>query len=428
VLLPSVHGREVHTVEGLKSGAALHPAQSAMVEALGSQCGYCTPGVVMSLFEACYRADLDEPWKLDDQLAGNLCRCTGYRPIRDAAQAIAGLRPADRFQAALERAAVVEPEPLPPLDYRVGPQRFVRPTRLSELLAFLAEAPDARLVAGATDLGLEVTKRWVEHPLLVSVEAVPELRGISHGPDGWCIGAATPLAELEAAAREALPPLERMLRFFGARQIKNRGTVGGNLCTASPIGDLPPVLLALDAQVVLASLEGDRALPIADFFLGYRKTALRAGEVLRAVRIPSLPERGVRAAAYKVSKRQELDISTVSAAFFVELEPDGARVRAARLAFGGMAATPARAARAEAALVGRPFTEAGVADAVEALASDFAPIDDHRGSAWYRRTLAQNLLLGFVLETAADPMPRLLHRPTGTVDPERRPRLDEEAR
>ncbi len=404
LLLPMVHQRQVVTVEGL---GGQHPAQTAMVEALGSQCGYCTPGIVMSLFEAAYRPAL-EPWQLDDQLSGNLCRCTGYRPIRAATEKVAGCQPEDRF-----RAACGAPGPeTRSLVYQQNGQRFFLPATILELWEILSTHPEARLINGGTDLSLEVTKKFAEPPCLVGLERLEPLRKVEQTDAGWRLGAGVPLSTLEAWAAEPYPPLARMLRFFGARQIKHRATLGGNLCTASPIGDLAPVFLALGAQVVLASKSGERVLPLERFFLGYRKTALLPGEILAAVVLPPLSGE-VRAVAYKVSKRQELDISTVSAAFYVRLL-DGV-VQVARWGFGGMAATPARATKTEAAIVGLPWNRDTAELAALTLASDFQPIDDHRGSAWYRRTVAQNLVRGFYLETAREALPRLGARPTGTV-------------
>lgn len=421
VLLPMMHGKKVVTVEGLAATAPgapataviPHPAQEALATALGSQCGYCTPGVVMSMFEACYRRDLDEPWKLDDQMCGNLCRCTGYRPIREATQQVAGTRPEDPFRGALESAS---PAVAADLAYAAGDQRYFAPASLPALYALLDAHPDARLVQGGTDFSLAITKRFEAPATIISLEQLEALRGFEDRGDHWWLGAGLRLSDLEAFARGTLPPVERMLRFFGARQIKHRGTVGGNIGNASPIGDLPPVLLALDAVLELGSGRGARTLPITQFFLGYRKTALMPGEILTGVRVPKLPAAGVRSSAYKVSKRQELDISTTAAAYYVRTDA-AERVVEARLAYGGMAATPARAARAEAALIGKEWSEATVEAACTALASDFTPIDDHRGSAWYRATLAANLLRGFFLETGRVPFPRHRYRPTGTVVP-----------
>ena len=406
VLLPSVHGEELYSVEGL---GGFHPVQDSLVENLGSQCGYCTPGIIMSMFEACYRSDLDESWKVDDQMCGNLCRCTGYRPIRDATQAIAGSRPDDPFRARLDRPRPSKPE----LAYEHASGRFYQPASFERLFALLDRHPDAHLVAGGTDLVLRVTKRFEELQTVVSLEAIESLETIEPYRGGLSVGATVRLSDLETAAKAPLPAVERMLRFFGSRQIKNRGTVGGNLCNASPIGDLPPILLALDAKVVVRSRRGVRELPLDQFFLDYRKTALGPGEILERVLIPGVSDRA-RVTAYKVSKRQELDISAVAAGLLVEVD-DGVVTRA-RFAYGGMAATPKRAVNAERAVVGRPWTEATVEGAARALDRDFTPIDDHRGSAWYRQTVAKNLLRGFFFETEQTPSPRHRHRPTGTLE------------
>ena len=416
MLLPMVDGKRIYTVEGLKDKGEYHPIQEAMVSRLGSQCGYCTPGVVMSLFEACYRDDLDEPWQVDDQLCGNLCRCTGYRPIQEAAQAVAGLRPDDRFSARLKSTSIDAQEPSIPHELIAeGEGRvFMAPTSLDSLWTQWSAHPDALLIAGGTDLALMITKRF-EHPrALISVAHLQELQGMSLEGDVWSVGAGEPLSSVEARARDLSPPLERMLRFFGARQIKNRGTLGGNLCTASPIGDTAPVLLALGASVVLRSAEGERTLPLDSFFTGYRLTALKPQELVTRVLIP-IPQPHELCRSYKVSKRQELDISTVSSAFWISRDPATHLITDARLAYGGVAATPTRALQAERALIGQPWAMDTIERAVEALDDDFTPLDDHRGSAWYRTTVAQNLLRGFALEVDGGEAERLPYRPTATV-------------
>lgn len=409
VLLPMIQGKRVYTVEGLKDGAEHHPAQKILAEELGSQCGYCTPGVVMSMFEATYRSDLDEPWKLDATMCGNLCRCTGYRPIREATKRVAGTRPPDRFS----RNLLAQSNESMKLAYEAGAQKFFTPASLAELWDVIDANPGARFVVGGTDLSLEVTKRFAEPPLLISLEAIPELRKLGPGANEHRIGAAVSLSDLEDYSRERLIPVERMLRYFGARQIKNRGTVGGNLCNASPIGDLPPVFLSLDATFVALSRAGERRIPADQFFVSYRKTALKPGEILGWVEVPNLPV-GARAASYKVSKRRELDISTVAGAFFVQVDGEG-KVSAVRLGYGGMAATPARARKAEAALLGKKLEKASIEAAMNALSEDFTPLTDHRGSARYRSLLARNLLLGFFEETAKHPVPRLPHPHTATA-------------
>ncbi len=411
LLMPMVQGKHVVTVEALKDPKTgqYHPAQEAMATALGSQCGYCTPGIVMSMFEATYRTDLDAAWKLDDQLCGNLCRCTGYRPIRDAAKQVAGTCPKDRFAAELKEAA---PQSMQ-LDYQANGQRYFTPDTFSQLWDVLDMHPDARFIQGGTDLSLEITKKFARPPKLVSLEGVPELKAMHETVDGVSIGAGATLAEIERFTDKRLIPMARMIRYFGARQIKHRGTLGGNLCTASPIGDLAPVLLGLGAVAVMRSRAGERRVAMDAFFTGYRKTALAPKEVLAAVEVPRLPANAL-ACAYKVSKRRELDISTVSAGFSVEVDSHGV-VQRARLAFGGMAATPKRASGAEAALVGQPWDAAAIERAVAQLPKDFQPVSDHRGSSAYRGLVAQNLLRGFFEETKLHPVPRLTEHHTGTV-------------
>ena len=409
LLLPMVHGRHVFTVEGLADTSGPHPVQEALTEALGSQCGYCTPGVVMSMFEACYREDLDAPWKLDDQMCGNLCRCTGYRPIREATEDVAGLMPQDRFTALKKETHV----PVSALSVTTSTQRYFAPTEPEALFDILDANPDHRFVAGATDLGLDVTQRHERFPCLVSLEHLRGFKAIEQSAQGISVGAAVPLADLEAFTTQSHPPLARMLRYFGARQIKHRATLGGNVCNASPIGDTPPVLLALDATMIALSRSGERAIAADAFFTGYRQTALKAGEVLARIELPNVPE-GARAGAYKVSKRRELDISAVASAFVVETD-DAGTVSRVRLAYGGMAATPKRARAVEAALLGAPWTLSTVEHAASLMGQDFTPMSDHRGSAWYRATVAQNLLIGFFLETQEVRMPTLPEAHSGTV-------------
>lgn len=411
LLLPMVQGKHVLTVEALKASGedGYHPAQVAMARALGSQCGYCTPGIVMSMFEATYRPDLDAPWKLDDQLCGNLCRCTGYRPIREAAEVVAGSCPKDRFSEGLAQSA---PESMA-LTYEAEGQRYTTPSTFAELWAELDAHPDSRFVVGGTDLCLEVTKKFAVPPKLVSLEGLAELKALRELEGGFLLGSGATVSELEEFCQERLPSLHRMVRYFGARQIKHRGTLGGNLCTASPIGDLAPVLLSLGATAIIRGRSGERRVALDAFFPGYRKTALAPKEILAAVEVPRVPS-SVRAISYKVSKRRELDISTVSAAFYVDVDAAGT-VTTARLAYGGMAATPKRASGAEAALVGQPWTEATVELAARAIATDFTPMSDHRGSAPYRSLVAANLLRGFFDETQEVKQPALSGRHAATV-------------
>jgi xanthine dehydrogenase molybdopterin binding subunit/xanthine dehydrogenase small subunit len=391
VPLPLMAGRDIISVEGVAC-PKMHPVQQAMVENFGSQCGYCTPGFIISLFEGYYRKDLKTAPQLDEQLCGNLCRCTGYRPIRDAAaDALAQRNGPDEFDAQLKTAKAK----LKAARYNFGGEIFLRPTSLEKLFRSMAEHPDARLIAGATDLGLEITKRFQKFPALISIEAVAELNEISSTETEWTIGAATSLTKLDDLVGAEFPVIREMLSVFGSRQIRNRATLGGNLATASPIGDSPPALLALEAKVVLASAAGERVLSLDEFFVAYRKTALQPGEVLKSIVIPRR-RAGVdtRRRFYKVSKRREMDISTVAACFAVELDDSGS-IAKARLAYGGVAALPVRARKTEAALIGKQWSDSTCEEVLPILENEFTPISDVRGSAVYRRQLIGNLLRKF---------------------------------
>ena len=374
VPLALLSGREVLTVEGVACGGKLHAVQQSMVNHHGSQCGYCTPGFICSLYEAAHRGDLTHDWQLDDHLAGNLCRCTGYRAIHDAAcEAL----------STCQSSPVAESTPRP----------SGSPTSLAELFEARASQPNARLIAGATEMGLELTKKFRRFDGLISLEEVRELREIRRVGEGWLVGAAATLTQIEEVLGKEFPALAKMLWLFGSRQIRNRATMGGNLVTASPIGDSAPLLLSLDARVTLASPRGEREIPLDKFFLSYRKTALESDEVLKSILLPF--PRG-KHEFFKVSKRREMDISTVAGALRVVIE--NGVVREARLAYGGVAATPARARRTEAALLGQPWTAETIERVLPVLAGEFAPISDVRGSATYRSGLIGDLLRKFFHE------------------------------
>jgi xanthine dehydrogenase molybdopterin binding subunit/xanthine dehydrogenase small subunit len=387
-------GRQVISVEGVACGK-LHPVQQAMVDYHGSQCGYCTPGIIMSLFEGHSRDDLKQPWQLDDQLCGNLCRCTGYRPIVDSALAALQQKQAPATDG-------VNPVPPPAdlfLEYENDAEQFFRPDSMSDLFKLLRRFPDARLVAGATELGLDITKRFKKFPVLIALEGVPELTAIHSMKDAWYIGAAATLTAIEDTLGEEYPALKTMLRLFGSRQIRNRATLGGNLVTASPIADSAPVLLAFDARLTLAG-RGRDDMPLESFFTSYRKTALRDREIVVEVVLPRVRvARGERrfSAFYKVSKRREMDIATVSACFVLDLDKSN-EVRHVRLAFGGVAPTPMRARRTERALMAHKVNDKTRERALEILAAEFTPISDVRGSAEYRRGLMGSLLEKFFVE------------------------------
>ncbi|NVB36725.1 xanthine dehydrogenase small subunit [Pseudenhygromyxa sp. WMMC2535] len=407
-LVGSVLGAELLTVEGLRPRPdALHPVQQAMVDAGGSQCGYCTPGFVVSMFAEYYRRERPD-WD-PESVAGNLCRCTGYRPIRAAMRGLERPRELDdRFLARLEAPAPALAKQGRQELLRIGTarhggaersHRLIRPGTLDELLALLAAEPEAKIVAGGTDVVVGVNQDLARWPLLVSLEAVDELRRFEVGEQWVEIGAGLALSELEErlhAHAGLLPLLGELLPLFSSRLIRNRATLGGNLANASPIGDSPPALLALDAELILRSASGRRVVPLAEFFIGYRRTLLQPGELIDAVRVPRRAP--THAHFYKVSKRVLDDISTVAAGFAIDLGEDGTITRA-RLAYGGVAATPVRAHAAEDALRGRPWTRESVAAASQALAGAFTPMKDHRGSAEYRQAMVVRLLEKFFHET-----------------------------
>ncbi len=388
--LVAVAGREVVTVEGISNGQ-LHPVQAGMIETGGSQCGYCTPGFIMSMFAAYYDGKVD-----DLSVEGNLCRCTGYLPIRRAAQSVTKRRAVDSFSERLTQANLETSS----LQYRAGEQYFYRPTLLREVLNLLRQYPEATLVAGATDLGLEFSYHTRAFPVLISLEAVAELKTLVQTPETIEIGAAVPLSLIEETLRGVFLGLDAMLHWFAARQVRNRATLGGNIGTASPIGDLPPVLLSLDAELRIASNGGERIIPLADFFRGYRQTDLQTGEVIVSVKIPkALAAGAVRRVqqSYKVGKRGTDDISIVAAAFAIDLD-EGDKIVRARLAYGGVAAIPARAVAVERLLEGQLWNLDSVQRAKARLKEAFTPLNDLRGSAEYRKLLVANLFEKFFVE------------------------------
>jgi len=385
--------------------AELHPVQQAMVECHGSQCGFCTPGFVMSMWSAYERSHAcgQRPTRqqMADELSGNLCRCTGYRPILDA-----GERMFELPRAALDTAPVIAAlqtlQADPALRYGADGARLDAPRTLDELAAARVERPQATLLSGSTDIGLWVTKLFRELPDLIYVGEVAELKRIERRADALRIGAGASLEDAFRALVREWPTLEDVWLRFASVPIRNAGTMGGNVANGSPIGDSAPVLMALDAAIELRRGAGVRSMALADFYVDYMKNRLEPGEFVQAVTVPLGRPAQVR--AYKMSKRFDCDISAVCAGLAIEL--DGDTVRTARFAFGGMAATVKRAARAEAALVGQPWNETSLKAAQQALADDYKPLSDMRASAGYRLQVAQNLLRRFWLETrTADPLP-----------------------
>jgi xanthine dehydrogenase small subunit len=424
--------QEVVTAEGLGQPGRLHPVQREMAERGGSQCGYCTPGFICSMAAEYYRpgrrpsvtgapghgpngsgipatvngdrpagddASADEehgPNGFDlHALSGNLCRCTGYRPIRDAAYALGQPEADDPFLARL-----AGPAPAPAATTSSNTQgRYVRPASLAGALELLAAEPDAPLVAGSTDWGVELNIRHTRAALSIGIDRIAELRELTVGRDSIDIGAALSLSEIEARLGGSVPLLDQLWPQFASRLIRNGATLGGNLGTASPIGDTPPALLALDTSLVLASTQGEREVRLAEYFTGYRQSVKRPGELIKTIRVP-LPVAPVTA-FHKIAKRRFDDISGVAVAYALRLD-DGAggrTVASIMIGLGGVAATPIRALAAEQALTGRPWTREVVTAAAEEMARAGTPMGDHRASQAYRIAMLRNSLLKFYAET-----------------------------
>lgn len=402
VFLPMIHGKQLVTVENVASGnGALHPVQQAMVDEYGSQCGYCTPGFIMSMF-ALYKSGKRAPRAdIDDALTGNLCRCTGYRPIIEAAARSCVDGGADHFsQDETSAAAELSAIPHASVHLRNRMQEYFRPVSLTEALTFLQQHPDAVILSGATDTALRVTKKHELLKTVLDISAVNELGGVQSDDASVTLGSGLTLTDVLGVARADFPALAEMLGVFGSRQIRNLATLGGNLGTASPIGDLIPVLIAYNAVVLLQSVSASREVTVNDFITGYRKTARRVDELITGVRIPRLTA-GVIVRSYKVSKRKDLDISTVSAAFRLQLSRRNSYVESIRLAYGGMADHVRRARGVERFLIGKQWARETVEQAMPMIDREFTPISDARGSAEFRTVAARNLLMKFWSETRA---------------------------
>ena len=405
LLLGQVDGAEVLTVEDLAEGQRLHPVQQAMVDHHGSQCGFCTPGIVMSLFALYHQREAATYQGVCDALAGNLCRCTGYRPIIDAALTTCDGKPADRFAAATAERAAALAAFADRRDLFVGDDKafFAAPASKTSLAALYSRFPRATLVGGATDVGLWVTKQLRDLKEIIWLGRVAGLDAIEEGRDALRIGARATLHHATPHLAALHPDLGEVMRRFGSRQVRESGTVGGNIANGSPIGDLAPALIALGGQIELNRGGVTRVLPLEDFFVAYGKQDRGEGEYVSAIVAPRLGADQVFR-AFKVTKRIDEDISAVMGAFRFTL--DGRRIASARVAYGGMAATPRRGANAEAALVGaRLDDQTSWMGALEALRRDFTPIADMRASAAYRAEVAANLLKKALIEVAGGAAP-----------------------
>ena len=378
LFLPQVHGKAVRTVEGVAGpGGELHPVQRAMIDNHGSQCGFCTPGFIASM--AC--AHLNGARDFDDALAGNLCRCTGYAPIIRAAEAAADKPVPGWMRDTAPGGGAAEGD------------GWFAPDSAEALAALYAAKPEATLVAGATDVGLWVTKQMRDLGPVILLNRCADLQRIEETQAGVRIGAGVTMDRVHRAMADRHPSYAEMVRRYGSLQVRNAATLGGNIANGSPIGDNPPALIALGARLHLRKGDARREMAIEDFFLDYGKQDRAKGEFVEAVTIPAQPD---RLRVYKLSKRFDQDISAVCGAFSVTVT--GGVVSAARIAFGGMAGTPKRAAAVEAALTGQPWTEATVTEALSAFARDFTPLSDMRASAAYRLGAAQAMLRRYFLE------------------------------
>jgi xanthine dehydrogenase small subunit len=402
MFVPALDGTQLLTVEHLRGAdGSLHSVQRAMVEQHASQCGFCTPGFVMSLFAMHHAAKAVDRTAVNDALAGNLCRCTGYRPIVDAALAVGGGEPADQFSATgsdtVARLRALDTDDSLALYH--GGQTWIAPRSVAELAEVLQEHSDAILLAGGTDVGLWVTKQHRVLETIVTLDAVRDMATIEEVDGVLRIGAAAVYEDALAYLEAHWPDFGSLVRRLGSRQIRNRGTIGGNIGNASPIGDTPPALIALGATVELRKGKRVRTVPIDEFFIDYGKQNRAPGELVSALIIPKLTS-GHVFRCYKVAKRFDQDIASVMGAFRFTVGDDGI-ISEARIAFGGMAATPRRAKGAEGALQGAQLRDSRAwARAFTALREDFAPIDDHRASARYRAETAHALLGKALIESA----------------------------
>lgn len=396
LFLPVLDGKSLITVEHLKTLAnGLHPVQRAMVECHGSQCGFCTPGFVMSLAGLFHNNPSPSEREIQDALAGNLCRCTGYRPILDAARSVARhgttpFRPEQDSLRALRRDTT--------FSYEAKGQKFFAPRNAAELARLLQENPGATMLAGGTDVGLWVTKHHRALDALIYTGAIEDLHRIEETGEGLEIGAAVSHTDAYDRLTAYDESLAELLRRFASTQIRNSGTLGGNIANGSPIGDGMPPLIALGAKLVLRSAAGTRSLALEDYFIAYGKQDRKPGEFVEKIIVPPKTD-NMLFKTYKLSKRFDQDISAVCAAFALKM--DGQKIAEARIAYGGMAATPKRASATETFLTGKEWSEETARGAMAIFPQDYAPLTDMRASAEYRMMGAQNLLYRFYLETTA---------------------------
>jgi xanthine dehydrogenase small subunit len=403
----SLHGTHVVTVEHLASkDGTLHPVQQAMVDYHGSQCGFCTPGFIMSLYGLWLSDEKPSRAAIEKALQGNLCRCTGYEPIVRAAEHVSSARPSalfdplqrDRSEIVSRLWAIAQNGTI---TVAKGNERSIIPGSVTELAEILKQEPKATIVAGSTDVGLWVTKQMRALNPVVFINNLAELQTIAADENTITIGAGVTYSQAFETIAARIPAFARLIDRIGGQQVRNMGTIGGNIANGSPIGDTPPALIALGATLTLRAANGPRTISLEKYFIDYGKQDRLSGEFVEKVTIP-LPKQGSHYAVYKISKRRDEDISALCAAFHLTLGEDNT-VSDLRLAFGGMAGTPKRAANLEAALSGKPWTQATIDEVRDTLDEDFTPLTDWRATAAYRQLTAKNLLTRFFLETSGTP-------------------------
>jgi xanthine dehydrogenase small subunit len=409
LFLPMIHGKQLITVENLEDPSAgennLHPVQKALVAHNGSQCGYCTPGFAMSMFALYKNHNHPTREAVLDALTGNLCRCTGYRPIVDAALHSCSNKGQDHLTSA-EKEVMQLLQQISgnriSLKLQSGGQTWYAPATLAEAIELYGQNPQALIVAGATDAALRQTKKFEHLPLVIDLSGVRELSVWRETEDFLHLGSGLNLEKVRQIVKDKIPPFYDLLNVFGSLQIRNMATLGGNIASASPVADIPPLLFVLDAAIQVEGSSGKRTIPIEKFITGYRKTSLQPGELIISVVIP-LIRRGEYVKFYKISRRKDLDISTVSAAFALRL--NNSFVESIRMAYGGMAAQTRRASEAEQFLMGKEWNISNIAHAMKLTEEAFTPISDARAEKEVRTIAASNLLLKFFNDTCQSETP-----------------------
>ncbi len=394
--LPTLNGKQLILVEDLlSSNGKLHPVQNAMVKFHGSQCGFCTPGFVMSMFAMYKNNKIYNDKVINDSLSGNLCRCTGYRPIIDAAKSLNKETYNDEFVRHKKKIIVLLKKIKPKtIEIKNENKKYFAPKTLIELKKILKKNPEAKFLSGGTDLSLEVTKARKEISQIVYLNSIKELDFIKIKKDEIEVGAGTSLIKFENYIKKYYPDFDKILKRYGSVQIRNVGTIAGNIATASPIGDTLPLLLSLDAKIILDGPGKRELYPINKFFISYRKTKIKKGQFIYSVKIPIYKKNIFK--AYKISKRFDDDISSVCASFNIELKKN--KIKKIKIAYGGMSDIPKRAEKTEKILINSDFSEKVINQAINNLKSDYKPIDDMRASKSYRMEIAKNLLLKCFLE------------------------------